>query len=239
MRLGYVVFPGTWSDDDTRHALTRIGHPSECVWHTETDLERFDVIILPGGFSYGDYLRAGSIARFSPVMKSVRQFASKGGYVLGVCNGFQILCEAGILPGSLLRNSNLRFRCEWVHLKVENKNTPFTRGFPDDRDTIRIPISHAEGNYQADQTTIRELEEHGRVVFRYCSPEGETDQAHNPNGSANNIAGIMNSSGNVMGMMPHPERACEEMLGGTDGNLVFESIAKSIGNRREATAAAS
>ncbi len=224
MRFGIVVFPGTWSDRDCYHAIHSIlGREASYVWHKETKLSGYDCIILPGGFSYGDYLRPGAIARFSPVMTAVEQFARAGGLVIGICNGFQILCEAGLLPGILLANSHLQYRCQWVYLKVENDRSPFTckcvRG-----QVLKIPISHYEGNYYADEATLQELEERGQVVFRYCTASGAVTEPANPNGSLRNIAGIVNSEGNVLGMMPHPERACESILGSTDGNLIWESI---------------
>ena len=235
MKFGIVVFPGTWSDDDTRYALSRIGQTSRYVWHTEDDLSDVDAVILPGGFAYGDYLRPGAIARFSPVMSAVKVFAKDGKPVLGVCNGFQVLCEAGLLPGALVRNKHLRFRCEWVHLHIENPHTLFTRSASREKGVLHIPISHGEGSYQADCETLRMLEKEQRILFRYSSPQGERSEEWNPNGSAGNIAGIMNARGNVLGMMPHPERACEEVLGGDDGNLIFQSIVDNIGGMRRQT----
>ena len=224
VRFGVVVFPGTWSDTDCYHVIKNVlRQPVEYLWHKETDLSSYDCVVLPGGFSYGDYLRAGAIARFSPVMKAVEEFAEQGKPVLGICNGFQILCEAGMLPGVLMRNSHLQFRCQWTHLRVESTALPFTRNAQTGQ-VIRVPISHGEGNYFADPETIADLEPSGRVVFRYCTPEGEVTEGANPNGSAGNIAGIANRQGNVMGMMPHPERCCEELMGGTDGAMIFESI---------------
>lgn len=224
MKFGIVVFPGTWSDGDCYHALAEVlGQDAEYVWHKERDLSRFDAVVLPGGFSYGDYLRCGAIARFSPVMESVEKFAAGGGLVIGICNGFQILCEAGLLPGVLMRNDHLQFRCQWVDLRTENADTPFTN-LLEPGQTIRVPISHGEGNYQAEPETVDELERSGRVIFRYCTPGGEITREANPNGSINNIAGITNEAGNVLGMMPHPERAAESLLGGTDGALIFRSM---------------
>ena len=226
--FGIVVFPGTWSDRDCRHAISSVlGYDSSFIWHEERNLESFDAVVLPGGFSYGDYLRAGAIARFSPVMESVIEFAAAGKPVIGICNGFQALCEAGLLPGALIRNDHLEFRCEWVNLRVESSRAPFTAHATAGR-TLRMPISHGEGNYQADPHTIDELERTGRVLFRYSDGQGRVAPQANPNGSANNIAGIVNERGNVLGMMPHPERACEGLLGGSDGNLVFQSMADSI-----------
>lgn len=224
MRFGVVVFPGTWSDTDTHYALAEVLRQSvEYVWHKSTDLSGYDCVILPGGFSYGDYLRCGSIARFSPVMRAVVDFVARGGIVVGICNGFQILCEAGLLPGALTRNDTLQFRCEWVNLRVEASHTPFTRRIVDGQ-VLRVPISHGEGSYFAAPETLRELEDEGRVVFRYSDSEGRAEPDSNPNGSMNNIAGIVNDGGNVLGMMPHPERCCEEIVGGTDGALLFGSI---------------
>ena len=224
MRFGVVVFPGTWSDVDCFDALDGVlGQPTRYVWHKDTDLSGLDCVILPGGFSYGDYLRPGAIARFSPVMDEIMRFAARGGYVLGICNGFQILCEAGLLPGALMPNASLQFRCEWTHLRVEGAATPFTRGIDRGR-VLRVPISHGEGNYFADDDTIAALESQDRVAFRYCDPSGEVTADANPNGSLRNIAGIVNERGNVLGMMPHPERCCEPLLGGEDGKLLFESV---------------
>ncbi len=224
MRFGVVVFPGTWSDVDCFHALSDVmGQPSEYVWHKDTDLSRFDCVILPGGFSYGDYLRPGAIARFSPVMKSVAEFDRSGGLVLGICNGFQILCEAGLLPGVLRPNVHLEFRCQWTDLRVETASSRFT-GAAGVGQVLRVPISHGEGNYFADPETLTELEDSGRVLFRYCAPDGEITADANPNGSLNNIAGIVNERGNVLGMMPHPERCVEDLLGGADGRVIFESL---------------
>ena len=224
MRFGVLVFPGTWSDGDCHYALSAIlGQQVDYVWHRDTDLSRYDCLILPGGFSYGDYLRPGAIARFSPVMSAVERFAAEGGLVWGICNGFQVLCEAGLLPGVLMRNSHLEYRCQWTHLKVENASVPFTSRCRVGQ-VLRIPISHYEGSYYADESTLAELEANGQVVFRYCASSGEVTDAANPNGSLHNIAGIVNRAGNVLGMMPHPERCCEALLGGTDGRLLFESL---------------
>ena len=231
MRFGVVVFPGTWSDVDCYHVLDEVlGQEASYVWHKETDLSSYDCVVLPGGFSYGDYLRCGAIARFSPVMESVVEFAGRGGLVLGICNGFQVLCEAGLLPGALLRNDSLQFRCEWVNLRVDNADSVFTGNCASGQ-RLRVPISHGEGRYYADESTLRMLEEEGRVLFRYCSEDGEINAESNPNGSLNGIAGIMNREGNVLGMMPHPERCCEPVLGGTDGLHIFESIV-GVGVRR-------
>lgn len=229
--FGVLVFPGTWSDHDCHYVLSKIlQQKAEYVWHKDTDLSGFDCIILPGGFSYGDYLRCGAIARFSPIMSSVEDFARSGKLVYGICNGFQILCESGLLPGVLMRSDHLQYRCQWVHLKVENADLPFTCKLKKGQ-VIRIPISHYEGNYYADKETLESLESNHQVVFRYCTPSGEITRDANPNGSINNIAGIVNKAGNVLGMMPHPERAGEVILGGTDGNLIFESIIAEVSRR--------
>jgi len=231
MRFGIVVFPGTWSDGDCYHSLKDVlGQEAEYLWHKDQDLSSLDCIVLPGGFSYGDYLRAGAIARFSPIMSAVERFASKGGLVIGICNGFQVLCESGLLPGVLMRNVHLQFRCQWAHVRVERSGTPFTSSCKVGQ-VLRIPISHGEGNYYADDATLDDLEANGRVVFRYCTPQGEATSQSNPNGSLRNIAGIVNREGNVLGMMPHPERCCEEIMGGTDGRYVFESIIGSLVGR--------
>ena len=230
MKFGIVVFPGTWSERDMFYAVSTVGqYDAEYVWHREHDVDRFDAILLPGGFSYGDYLRAGAIARFAPVMQAVAEFADKGGLVLGSCNGFQILCESGLLPGALVRNSHLEFRCQVVNLSVERTDTPFTSRYQSN--VISMPISHGEGNYQADEETIAELESNGQVLFRYVDANGEPSHSANPNGSINNIAGIANRAGNVLGLMPHPERACEAILGGTDGNPVWCAMAEAVANR--------
>ena len=224
MKFAVIVFPGTWSDGDCHHALTTVlGQEAEYVWHEERDLSGFDAVVLPGGFSYGDYLRAGAIARFSPIMDVIAGFAAGGGPVIGICNGFQILCEAGLLPGALTRNDHLEFRCSWVDLRVDNAATRFSH-LARVGQVLRVPISHGEGNYQADPATIAALEAAGRVVFRYTSPAGEPTPEANPNGSINNIAGIVNEAGNVLGMMPHPERACERLTGGEDGAAIFRSM---------------
>ena len=228
MRFGVLVFPGTWSDTDCYHVIDKVlGQPVDYVWHKDTDLSPYDCVVLPGGFSYGDYLRAGAIARFSPVMKSVEEFAARGRLVIGICNGFQILCEAGLLPGVLTRNSHLQFRCQWVNLRVENASTAFTNAAAEAQ-VLRVPISHGEGNYFADPDTMEWLESEGRVAFRYCAEDGDVTEEANPNGSLGNIAGVLNEQGNVMGMMPHPERCCEREMGGTDGAVIFESIVRSF-----------
>lgn len=224
MKFGIVVFPGTWSDGDCHHATsTVLSQQAEFVWHGDRDISRFDAIILPGGFSYGDYLRCGAIARFSPIMESIIRFAERGGQVIGICNGFQILCEAGLLPGALMRNDHMEFRCSWINLRVEQPDSQFSH-LTKKGQILHMPISHGEGNYQADPETIATLERTGRVLFRYCDERGGTTREANPNGSANSIAGIVNERGNVLGMMPHPERACEALLGGEDGNVIFRSM---------------
>ena len=231
MKFGVVVFPGTWSDKDCFYVIDQVLHqPVEYIWHKDTNLTGFDCIILPGGFSYGDYLRCGAIAKFSPVMKSVEAFANAGGLVYGICNGFQILCESGLLPGVLIRNDHLQFRCEWTNLRIENSDSPFTSK-AETGQVISVPISHGEGNYFADGATLDEIEKNDQVIFRYSSPEGCIDMDNNPNGSLNNIAGITNSEGNVLGMMPHPERCCDPLLGSTDGEVIFRSISDTLSMR--------
>ena len=230
MRFGIVVFPGTWSDTDCHYQVKDIlGQEADYVWHREESLAGFDCVILPGGFSYGDYLRAGAIARFSPVMAALNSFAADGGLVVGICNGFQVLCEAGLLPGVLMRNQHLEYRCQWTNLRAERTDTAFTRRCQPGQ-ALRVPVSHGEGNYYADAATLDRLEAEGQVLFRYCEPSGEVTVAANPNGSARNIAGIINERGNVLGMMPHPERSCEAILGSDDGNLIFQSIIDAVGS---------
>jgi phosphoribosylformylglycinamidine synthase len=224
MKFGIVTFPGSNCDYDAYKAVTEVlGEEAEFLWHKEHDLRGSDVVILPGGFSYGDYLRAGAIARFSPIMTEVAAHARRGGPVIGICNGFQIACEAGLLPGALLRNSNLHFVSRWVYLRVENNTTDFTNRYARG-DVLRIPVAHGEGRYTASASTLREMEERNQVVFRYVSSGGTLDNDSNPNGSMNHIAGIVSQEGNVLGMMPHPERAMEPLLGSADGRGVFESI---------------
>jgi len=235
VRFGVIVFPGSNCDADCYHAVASVlGQPVEYVWHGQHAVEGFDCLILPGGFTYGDHLRPGAIARFSPIMAAVERFAAGGGLVLGICNGFQILCEAGLLPGALLRNECLQFRCEWVHLKVENATTPFTRAYAHGQ-VVRMPIAHGDGRYYADPATVAQLERGGRVVFRYCRRDGLAGSEANPNGSLHDIAGICNDNGNVLGLMPHPERCCEDILGGTDGRLLFASLAGATASRAVAT----
>jgi phosphoribosylformylglycinamidine synthase I len=224
MRWAVVVFPGTWSDGDCHHVLTNVlGQEAAYVWHQETDLDRFDAVVLPGGFSYGDYLRCGAIARFSPVMEAVARHADRGKLVIGICNGFQILCEAGLLPGALLRNESLQFRCMPVYLRTETVQTPFTSACAPGQ-VLRVPISHGEGRYYADPATLARLNAEDRVAFRYCTPDGRLTPEANPNGALENIAGIVNERRNVLGMMPHPERASEALMGGEDGLLIWRSM---------------
>ncbi len=231
MRFGIIVFPGTNCDRDCWHVLTRVlGCQAEFVWHEEQDLSRFDCVILPGGFAHGDYLRVGAIARFSPVMDSLVSFAERGGLILGICNGFQVLVEAGLLPGALLRNMTLHFICKFVSLRVENADTPFTNQYRKGQ-VVRVPIAHNDGRYFCDEETLRRLEQNRQIVFRYCSPDGEITEDANPNGSVANIAGIINERGNVLGMMPHPERASESLLGSADGLLLWRSILAAVGVR--------
>ncbi|WP_458414937.1 phosphoribosylformylglycinamidine synthase subunit PurQ [Schinkia sp. CFF1] len=223
MRFAVIVFPGSNCDVDMYHAIKdELGEEVEYVWHTESDLSRFDAVLLPGGFSYGDYLRCGAIARFSNIMEAVIKAAEEGKPVLGVCNGFQVLLESGLLPGAMKRNNNLKFMCRPVELEVVNNNTMFTSGY-DKSEVVTIPIAHGEGNYECDEATLKELEENNRIVFRY--------HGTNPNGSKADIAGIINEKGNVLGMMPHPERAVDELLGSADGLKLFQSILR---NWREA-----
>ena len=228
MKFAIVVFPGSNCDHDAYHAAKHVlGQQAEFVWHKETSLHDADVVILPGGFSHGDYLRTGAIARFSPVMDAVRDFARRGGPVLGICNGFQILLEAGLLPGAMLRNRDLKFHCEHVWIRVEQTDTPFTSRATNGQ-VLRIPIAHGEGNYYADSEVLRELEAARRVIFRYSDANGNVTSAANPNGAVNNIAGICNESRNVVGLMPHPERACERVLGSGDGLMLFESVVTAL-----------
>jgi phosphoribosylformylglycinamidine synthase subunit PurQ / glutaminase len=228
MKFGVVVFPGSNCDHDAYHVISKhVGQPVDFIWHQETSLNGFDAVIVPGGFSYGDYLRAGALARFSPVMAAMKDFAADGKYVFGICNGFQILCEAGLLPGALVRNSNLHFICKYVNIKVENRTTPFTTEL-EAGEVLSMPIAHAEGNYVCDDKTYQALEENNQIVFRYCDESGGITAEANPNGARSNIAGICNIDGNVLGMMPHPERSCEDILGSNDGRDIFRSLAKAI-----------
>jgi len=228
MKFGVVVFPGSNCDHDAYYTLANVMHkPVEFIWHQSQDLAGADAIILPGGFAYGDYLRTGAIARFSPVMDSVKKFAASGRFVLGICNGFQILCEAGLLPGALIRNRDLHFICEHVYVRVETSDTPYTNEITPGA-VLRLPIAHADGNYVCDDATLDELQREQRIVFRYCEENGNISEAANPNGSRDNIAGICNAARNVLGLMPHPERACEELLGSSDGRDIFRSLAATL-----------
>lgn len=228
MKFGVIVFPGSNCDHDAYHVISKhVGQPVDFIWHRETELSAFDALIIPGGFSYGDYLRAGALARFSPVMNSVKQFAAAGGLVLGICNGFQILCEANLLPGALIRNRDLHFICDYVDVRVEASDTPFTNEMRAGL-VLRLPIAHAEGNYVCDDRTLDELRSENRIIFRYCNQRGEVNAATNPNGSLDNIAGICNRQRNVLGLMPHPERACEDLLGSADGRDIFRSLASTL-----------
>ncbi len=234
LHFGVVIFPGSNCDHDCIHVLSDLlGQRVTPIWHKDASLDGVDAIILPGGFSYGDYLRTGAIARFSPVMTAVRQFAQAGGMVLGICNGFQILLEAGLLPGAMLRNKALSFICKDVYVRVENAATPFT-SHCESGQVLKIPVAHADGNYYADEVTISQLKAHAQVVFRYCTSDGETSDQANPNGSLDNIAGIRNAAGNVLGLMPHPERCAEEVLGNEDGRLIFLSMIDSLNKPRVA-----
>jgi len=224
VKFGVVVFPGSNCDFDTFHALKDIvRQPTIYLWHKDHDLKGVDCVVLPGGFSYGDYLRSGAIARFSPLMQEVREFAEKGGLVLGICNGFQVLLELGLLPGAMLRNKNLKFLCQFVHIRVENDKTPFTHKGKKGQ-VLKIPIAHFDGNYYAASEVLKEIETNKQVVFRYSDEKGRLSQEANVNGSLNCIAGLMNKRGNVMGLMPHPERASETLLGSSDGLVIFKSM---------------
>ena len=224
MNIGVVVFPGSNCDHDCQHVLKDVlGQVVTMVWHKESSLDGLDAVILPGGFSYGDYLRTGAIARFSPVMQAVKQFALEGGLVLGICNGFQILLEAGLLPGAMLRNRSLHFICRETYVKVENAATPFTNRCKSGQ-VLKIPVAHADGNYYTDPVTLAGLQANAQVVFRYCTPDGKVIPEACPNGSLDNIAGIRNAEGNVLGLMPHPERCAEAMLGNEDGRAIFQSM---------------
>ena len=228
MRFGVVIFPGTWSDMDFHHVVSQVLHqPVEYLWHRETDLTRFDCLVLPGGFSYGDYLRAGAVAGRSPIMGALPDFVARGGLVIGSCNGFQILCEAGLLPGTLMRNDCLQFRCQWNHVVVEQTESAFTRGLRRGQ-VLKMPVAHGEGRYHADPATLRQLREQNQIVFRYATEGGEATAAANPNGSIWNIAGVCNEEGTVLGLMPHPERASDPSVGSTDGLLLFHSLLGSL-----------
>ena len=228
MKFGVVQFPGSNCDQDAYYAVRDVlRQPVEYIWHQSTDVSSFDCIILPGGFSYGDYLRTGAVAKFSPVMNAVQEFAANGGRLIGICNGFQILCESGLLPGALISNNGLRFICKYVNVRVENNASDFSNLCAQGQ-VLSIPIAHHGGNYYADSDTIRELEDNSRVLLRYCDERGGVNDSANPNGSINNIAGILNARGNVAGMMPHPERAIEMCLGSDDGRLILQSIVERL-----------
>jgi len=228
MKFGVLVFPGSNCDHDTYNALSAVaGAPCTFLWHDSEDLQGVDAVLVPGGFAYGDYLRTGAIARFSPVMQSVKKFAAGGGLVLGICNGFQILTESGLLPGALMRNAGLKYICKQVHLRTETTNTPFTSGLKPG-EVLQIPIGHMEGNYYCDAETLKALKAEDRIAFRYSTPAGEITAEANPNGSLENIAGILNEGRNVLGMMPHPDRSSEELLGSADGLKIFASMIQSL-----------
>ncbi len=245
MKFGVVVFPGSNCDHDAFYAISNVLHkPVEFIWHQSENLANCDAIILPGGFSYGDYLRTGAIARFSPVMKSIEKFAKSGGMVLGVCNGFQILCEAGLLPGAMMRNSGLRFICRHVYIRVEQTDTPFTNAAQKGQ-ILKIPIAHSDGSYACDDATLADLEKNRQVIFSYTTPDGvgrsaaaleEADNAGNPNGAVHNIAGVCNRERNVAGLMPHPERAVESALGSSDGLVILRSMVEALVGAAKATA---
>jgi phosphoribosylformylglycinamidine synthase subunit PurQ / glutaminase len=228
MKFGVLVFPGSNCDHDTHHALgVVLGQPVTYLWHESHSLEDCDAILVPGGFAYGDYLRTGAIARFAPIMQSVTRFARSGGLVMGICNGFQILCEAGLLPGALMRNAHQRYICRQLHLRTETPNSPFTSALTRGQ-VLRMPIGHMEGNYFCDAATLATLERDDRIAFRYATPTGDITPEANPNGSLSNIAGILSEGRNVLGMMPHPDRSSESLLGSTDGLLLFQSLANSL-----------
>jgi phosphoribosylformylglycinamidine synthase len=228
MKFGVLVFPGSNCDHDTYHVISEVAQqPVTFLWHESQDLENCDAILVPGGFAYGDYLRTGAIAHFAPVMQSVKKFAAGGGLVMGICNGFQILCESGLLPGALMRNAGLKYICKQVHLRVETEQTPFTQGLQAGQ-VLKIPIGHMEGNYFCDDAVLQQLERERRIVFRYATPEGEVTAGANPNGSLANIAGVVSEGRNVLGMMPHPDRSSEELLGSADGLQIFESIVSTL-----------
>lgn len=233
MNFAVLQFPASNCDQDAVHALRLLGHAARYVWHKEQGLGAVDAVVVPGGFSYGDYLRCGAIARFSPVMQAVQQFAANGGLVIGICNGFQILCESGLLPGALVRNRGLQFRCEHVHLKTATKDSAFTSQVPEGK-LLRVPIAHGEGCYFADEPTLARLQANRQILWQYCDAQGEVTDAANPNGSLLSIAGICNEARNVAGLMPHPERACELALGSDDGRWVFESMARALAKERAA-----
>jgi phosphoribosylformylglycinamidine synthase subunit PurQ / glutaminase len=228
MKFGVVVIPGCYCDHDCYYAIEAvIKKPVEFIWHEQTSVAGFDAIILPGGFSYGDYLRTGALAKFSPVMNAIRDFANKGGLVFGICNGFQILTESGLLPGALMRNVGMKYVCKYLHLRTETTDTPFTNTLTKGQ-LLYIPIGHGDGNYYADAETLKRLEDNGQVVFRYVDAQGQATPEANPNGSQNNIASIVNAQRNVLGMMPHPDRSSEQILGSSDGKLIFESMVNAL-----------
>ena len=228
MKFGVLVFPGSNCDHDTYHVAAEVlGAETVMLWHASTDLQSCDAILVPGGFAYGDYLRTGAIASFAPIMTPVKQFAAAGGLVLGICNGFQILCEAGLLPGALMRNASQNYLCKQVHLRTETADSPFTHGLNLGQ-VLRMPVGHAEGNYYTDDATLATLKREDRIAFRYASVEGSTEAEHNANGSRENIAGILSEGRNVLGMMPHPDRSSEALLGSTDGLMLFRSMAESL-----------
>lgn len=232
MNFAVLQFPGSNCDQDVVHVLRNVlGHSVEMLWHKEPSLGAADAVVVPGGFSYGDYLRTGAIARFSPVMEAVQRFAAEGGLVLGICNGFQILCEAGLLPGALIRNRSLQFRCEHIFLKTATTESPFTSRIPPDK-LLRLPIAHGEGCYFADPETLARLKANNQVLWRYVNAQGEATEAANPNGALDNIAGICSEGRNVAGLMPHPERASESILGSADGRLIFESMIQALTSRQ-------
>jgi len=235
MKFGVLQFPASNCDQDAIHAIHNLGHEADYIWHKEETVGDAQAIIVPGGFSYGDYLRCGAVARFSPVMQAVKKFADDGGLVIGICNGFQVLCEAGLLPGALVRNKGLQFRCEQVLLKTANRNTAFTSTTGDQ--LIRIPIAHGEGCYFADDETMKQLRDNNQILWQYANEAGELTDEANPNGSIDNVAGISNATHNVAGLMPHPERACQDLLDSADGNLIFESMIQKIAGQPETAAA--
>jgi phosphoribosylformylglycinamidine synthase I len=238
MNFGVLQFPASNCDQDALHVLKNVmGHSARFIWHKEASLGCVDAIVIPGGFAYGDYLRTGAIARFSPVMAAVQTFAANGGLVLGICNGFQILCEAGLLPGALIRNRSLQFRCEHVFIRTETTDSPFTNQIPAGK-LLRVPIAHGEGCYFADEETLAKLKTTNRILWRYVNAQGETTESANPNGSLDNIAGICNESRNVVGLMPHPERASEDILGCADGRLIFDSLVHALEQRKPTAAVA-
>lgn len=230
MKFGVIVFPGSNCDHDCYHVIKHVlGQEVKFIWHKQEQLNEYDCIIIPGGFSYGDYLRPGAIARFSPIMNQIVEYAARGGLLLGICNGFQVLLELGLLPGAMRTNQNLKFICEYVNVRVENNESPFTLNCTSNQ-VLRIPIAHMQGNYYVDSATLGELQK--QIIFRYCDSTGKVDEASNPNGSLDNIAGISNQEGNVLGMMPHPERCTEEILNSTDGRLIFESVINYLTQRK-------